>query len=381
MVDCAVARLLFLCYREYLCRFSRVLAGVRGLGEEEVRGLYSGEPIIEVSRDGVGILSDTILRKIDCTGARGEKTISATLMSALEGCRASWVVGNLVFPEAIEEPADNPKRRGSLFHKVMEDFYRLEPGERNAQSLRETAVNVLDSDEFKDFHGNEAVLLWLDEAVRGYLNVDRDPRRVNIAEWTTDWGRTVPGLEVAVSWQPEGVKRKCFGFIDRLQEWHGRLFIEDYKTSRSAKRYRFNPSRPDADPDHGLAGARQQAFYAMMVERAERERGSNRPVHAARLIFPLADGGVSVKVEDVHDPGFREKVERDIRVTDARMDELHDSGFAGFEPGPLCAWCPLVKLCPAAAGVEARFSAEKFVKAREGQPEFADYGSAVVRGR
>ena len=63
VVDCAVARLLFLCYREYLCRFSRVLAGVRGLGEEEVRGLYSGEPLIEVSRDGVGILSDTILRE------------------------------------------------------------------------------------------------------------------------------------------------------------------------------------------------------------------------------------------------------------------------------------------------------------------------------
>ena len=354
---------------------------MRVLGEEEVRGLYSGEPLIEVSRDGVGILSDSALRKIDCTGARGEKTISATLMTALEGCHARWVVGNLVFPEAIEEPADNAKRRGSLFHKVMEDFYRLAPEERNGRTLRKTATDVLESDEFKDFRDNGDALRWLDEAVRGYLNVDRDPRRVNIAEWTTDWGRTVPGLEVAVSWKPEGVNRKCFGFIDRLQEWQGKLFIEDYKTSWKAKQYKFDPAHPDADPEHGLGGARQQAFYAMMVERAERERGSNRPVHAARLIFPLADGGVSVKVEDVHDPGFREKVERDIRATDARMDELHDSGFAGFEPGPLCAWCPLVKLCPAAAGVEARFSAEKFVKAREGQPEFADYGSAVVRGR
>ena len=89
--------------------------------------MYSGEPLIEVSRDGVGILSDSVLRKIDCKGERGEKTISATLMTALEGCRACWVVGNLVFPEAIEEPADNAKRRGSLFHKVMEDFYRLAP--------------------------------------------------------------------------------------------------------------------------------------------------------------------------------------------------------------------------------------------------------------
>lgn len=344
-------------------------------------GLYSGEPLIEVSRDGVGILSDSILRKIDCKGARGEKTISATLMTALEDCRASWVAGSLVFPEAIEEPADNAKRRGSLFHKVMEDFYRLAPEERNGQTLRETAVNVLESDEFKDFQENDDALRWLDEAVRGYLNVDRDPRRVNIAEWTTDWGRTVPGLEVAVSWKPEGVKRKCFGYIDRLQEWQGKLFIEDYKTSKSAKRYKFNPARPDADPEHGLGGARQQAFYTLMVEQAERERGSGRPVAAARLIFPLADGGVSVKVEDIHSPEFREKVVQDVRATDERMDDLHRSEFAEFKPSGLCSWCPLVKLCPAAAGLESRFTAEKFVKAREGQPEFADYGSAIVRGR
>ena len=344
-------------------------------------GLYSGEPLIEVSRDGVGILSDSVLRKIDCKGARGEKTISATLMTALEGCRASWVANALVFPEAIEEPADNAKRRGSLFHKVMEDFYRLAPEERNGQTLRETAVNVLESEEFRDFQDNTDALGWLDEAVRGYLNVDRDPRRVNIAEWTTDWGRTVPGLEVAVSWKPEGVKRKCFGFIDRLQEWRGRLFIEDYKTSRKAKRYKFNPARPDDDPEHGVGGARQQAFYTLMVEQAERERGTNRPVEAARLIFPLADGGVSVKVEDIHSPGFREKVVQDVRATDDRMDDLHRSEFAEFKPGVLCSWCPLVKLCPAAAGLESRFTAEKFVKARESQPEFADYGSAIVRGR
>lgn len=344
-------------------------------------GLYSGEPLIEVSRDGVGILSDSVLRKIDCKGERGEKTISATLMTALEGCRASWVVGNLVFPEAIEEPADNAKRRGSLFHKVMEDFYRLAPEERNGRTLRKTATDVLESDEFKDFQDNDDALRWLDEAVRGYLNVDRDPRRVNIAEWTTDWGRTVPGLEVAVSWKPDGVKRKCFGFIDRLQEWQGKLFIEDYKTSKKAKQYKFDPKHPDADPEHGLSGARQQAFYTLMVEQAERERGSGRPVEAARLIFPLADGGVSVKVENIHSPVFREKVMRDIRATDERMDDLHRSEFAEFKPGVLCSWCPLVKLCPAAAGLESSFTAEKFVKARESQPEFADYGSAIIRGR
>ena len=118
-----------------------------------------------------------------------------------------------------------------------------------------------------------------------------------------------------------------------------------------------------------------------MVERAERARGSDRPVEAARLIFPLADGGVSVKVEDIHAPGFREKVMRDVRATDERMDDLHRSEFAEFKPGVLCSWCPLVKLCPAAAGLESRFTAEKFVKARESQPEFADYGSAIVRGR
>ncbi len=65
------------------------------------------------------------------------------------------------------------------------------------------------------------------------------------------------------------------------------------------------PARPDADPSIGLGGARQQAFYTLMVERAERERGPS-PGCGQRLIFPLADGGVSVKVEDIHAPGFRE---------------------------------------------------------------------------
>lgn len=186
--DCPLVRLILLCYRECLPRLLGVLL-VDGRGWlKGLMGLYSGEPLIEVSRDGVGILSDSVLQKIDCKGARGEKTISATLMTALEGCRASWVANALVFPEAIEEPADNAKRRGSLFHKVMEDFYHLAPEERSGQTLRETAVNVLDSDEFRDFQANDDALRWLDEAVRGYLNVDRDPRRVNIADWTTDWG-------------------------------------------------------------------------------------------------------------------------------------------------------------------------------------------------
>ncbi len=107
-------------------------------------------------------------------------------------------VGNLVFPEAIEEPADNAKRRGSLFHKVMEDFITFAP-ERSQRASSCARVGVLESDEFKDFQENDDALRWLDEAVRGYLNVDRDPRRVNIAEWTTVEAHC-PGLEeLAVS--------------------------------------------------------------------------------------------------------------------------------------------------------------------------------------
>ncbi len=37
------------------------------------------------------------------------------------------------------------------------------------------------------------------------------------------WGRTVPELRKAVSWKPEG-GAQVFGFVDRLQEWHGKLF-------------------------------------------------------------------------------------------------------------------------------------------------------------
>ncbi len=90
----------------------------------------------------------------------------------------------------------------------MEDLYRPHRKVARANAARDGWR--FESDEFKDLSWRTTMLLGgLMRLCAAGLNVDRD-LAANIAEWTTDWGAHCPWVEVAVSWKPEGVKRKSF---------------------------------------------------------------------------------------------------------------------------------------------------------------------------
>jgi len=290
------------------------------------------EPLMAISNGGLSIISPELAEKIQ------SKKISPSLITSLKNCPAQWVANSYVIPTIVPEEDDNAASRGSLFHKVMEVVFAEAPEVRTREFIDEVAKQVIETDEFSQFKGNEDAWEWLQRAIDGYYRMGGRPEKVNIAEYLRA-GEKEPkkGLEVFVKGNLGGAERDTLGFIDRLAEdrkHEGGVIIEDWKTGAKAKIW--NPKTKSED---GKAEARQQIIYSMLLKQS----GVN--VTGARLIYPVA--GVVVNV-DVDDEAFNEQVLKDIKETDEALTTMIETNLFEFRPNFLCAWCPLQKACPAA---------------------------------
>lgn len=139
------------------------------------------EPLVKVTQEGLQVISKQVSEKL------AKKKLSASTISGLQGCPASWLSNSFVIPEIVESEPDNAARRGSMFHQVMENFFALPAEERTHESMRQEVKNVLASDEYKDLAEIRDAVLWLRGAVNGYYNMkaDSDPSEVVIAEIET----------------------------------------------------------------------------------------------------------------------------------------------------------------------------------------------------
>ena len=139
------------------------------------------EPLVEITKDGIRVLSTETSAKL------AKKKLSASTITGLQGCPASWLANSFVLPGLLEEEPDNAARRGSMFHQVMENFFGHKPEERTHEIMRQEVKNVLSSDEYKDLAQIREAVLWLRAAVNGYYNMhaDADPSEVVIAELET----------------------------------------------------------------------------------------------------------------------------------------------------------------------------------------------------
>lgn len=189
------------------------------------------EPALTLSKDGLRIAS------ADVSAALEKKKLSASLITGLEGCHARWLFDTFVSRDLVAEEPDNAARRGSLFHKVMEDFFALPPNERTKDRLNAVVNTVLQGEEFKDMLGYPEAMQWLKQAIRNYYDMGAKPERVKVAripEVTRD-GRPYEknGLEIFVKGNIGGTKRDILGFIDRLvvdqRRMDEALIIEDWK--------------------------------------------------------------------------------------------------------------------------------------------------------
>lgn len=287
------------------------------------------EPWIKMTQHGIEIISEEVSERL------AKKKISPSLITSLGQCPAQWLANSFVLPNLIEEEPDNAARRGSLFHKVMENFFELAPEQRTKQRMKGIVNKTFLEEEFIDLAQNKDVIVWLRAAVNGYYNMKADvaPEDVVIAELEMD-GKTRSGLEVFVTGKIGNASRNTLGFVDRVvvdPEDENKVIVEDWKSGAKAKHW-----NPKTKSTEGLAEQRQQIIYAILLEQ------QNIEVSSARLIYPVAREIVTV---DLSDQKLRQQIIEDVENADSQLDLHIQNNLFEYGPSFLCSWCSLSKIC------------------------------------
>lgn len=310
-------------------------------------------PYAAITNGGISVISDKVAFKL------AKKNLSPSLVRDIqEGCPASWLAGSFILPDLIQEEPDNPATRGSLFHRVMELAFELEPEARTKKAIYDMIPVVLEEDDFAFFKGNDDAMAWLEDAIEGYYEMGGNPKKVNVAMYQRKEDEEAKlGLEIFVKGKLGETERDTLGFIDRLAQDRNvedGVIIEDWKTGAKAKEW-----NPKTKGTEGLAEARQQVIYAMLL----RQSGVN--VTGARLIYPVARKVVTV---NVNDDKFNERVISDIEGADKALSTMIENNVFEYRPSILCSWCKLNNICPAAQN--ATFP--KAIEARKKLPKLED---------
>lgn len=289
------------------------------LDNEEIKKL------VLVKEKGIEILDDELYKKV----SRGN--LSASMTNSLLSCPADWLLDKYILRE-IEHDEQPHLERGTLFHSVMESFFRIPAGMRTPKEL---GTIVVEETKLNHPHlmADEDSKAWLKNAVMGYLSMGFDFNNEIIP--TLEWkGKNQYGLELFVDGKIGDTKRKVVGFVDKLveKEVNGekKLFIEDWKTGKQVHPY--NPDKPTSS-SNSFDYWRQQTLYAMLMEQQGLE------IEGASLIFPVAKKIVEVdhKREDV-----RQHVIDDMIKVDKRLDKCLEQNFFPFTPDTFCTWCHLL---------------------------------------
>lgn len=286
---------------------------------------------MSIDKSGLHIASSDVNEKLN------KKSLSASMVTALnENCSASWLANTFVIPEVIDTPPDNAASRGSLFHKVMEDFFALPKEERTHAAMRKTAKSVLYSEEFLPLSKSKEAVKWLKDAINSYYIMGGSPQKVEISKIKMD-DREIVGLEAFVKGRIGNTQREILGFIDQVVDDlknPGSVVVQDWKTGAKAKHW--NPKTVSTE---GLAEQRQQIIYSMLLG----QKGVN--VSSARLVYPVAREVVNVNLNDYE---MKNRVVSNVEEVDKKLTHLQENNTFEFSPSFLCAWCPLAKICPEA---------------------------------
>ena len=257
-----------------------------------------------------------------------KKNVSPSLVSALtDGCQVQWA-----FDSFIGKPVDYQAANtlGSIFHKIVEDFYALEPEDRTRENLKRITKETVASEEFREVKNYRDSLEWIVEAVKGYARLEPNPEDIDVATLNIG-GEERKGLEVFVKGEIDGVT--CLGFVDRVQNSgdDAGVIVEDWKSGKVHKW--------EGEGDTGWKEQRQQIMYSMLLE----QYGIN--VSHARLLYPVFGEIVDV---DLHNPELRERVVSDVNKANEILEEIKESNELKYRTDKffLCGWCPLVKVCP-----------------------------------
>ncbi|WP_139983357.1 RecB family exonuclease [Nocardioides litoris] len=230
--------------------------------------------------------------------------------------------------DRLPEPPSPQAVRGTLVHKVLEDLFELEAGERTperAAAMLEPTWAALQADEPEAAAVLDDEALdeqeWLTschEVLARYFRLE-DPRRVEPAERelfveaVLDSGLLLRGVIDRVDAAPDGALR-----------------LSDYKTGKA--------------PREGFEAAAlfQLRFYALVLWRT---RGT--VPRSLRLLYLGGDGEAVT-----HEPD-----EDDLRATERKVEAIwrairYAEQTGDYRPrrSSRCSWCPHRSLCPAWGG-------------------------------
>lgn len=319
------------------------------------------EILMSMSKDGAKIVAKSVSESLE------KKSISPSMITGLEDCHARWLAQTFVTRELIPEPVDNEAKRGTLFHKVMEDVGDIEPKEeRTKQVLKEIMIDNLKSEDFKDMGKIPEVRNWLTMAVKNYYEMGGDPRRIDISRISLDGGKPKKGLEMFVKGNLGGAERDTLGFVDMIsddpntaKEGRESVVISDWKSGAKPKIWKAHTKSTE-----GLAEQRQQIIYTKIL----RDKGID--VSAARLIYPVAKTIVNV---DMNDKELFDRVDKDVKRTDETLDTLLETNEFEYKPSFLCSWCPISRACPSAQIKPYKKMQDAYAK----QPEYSELESGI----
>lgn len=291
---------------------------------EEVVEEESKPKLIKVVKEGVKIIDDELMKKVK------KKNLSASMVSSFAQCPADWLMDSFILPLVDhEEPIHFV--RGHIFHKTMEEFFKLPKESRNTKVLSQLAMKVIKED-YPIYLKDLETMNWVKEALKGYLEAGFEYKNIDVAQIVKQEGRAPElGIEIFVKGKLGNTERNVVGFVDRVDRLpNGKLRVVDYKSGK--KIHPFNPNEEISD-SNGFGYWRQQLAYTMLLEQAGHEVGG------AVLEFPIAKGEVVV---DVENESLREQVKRDFENVDRMLTKCIEENLFPFHGHFFCKWCAML---------------------------------------
>lgn len=267
--------------------------------------------------------------------------LSSTVIKGFLSCPA-----NYVYEKTVPYNPSSAASVGTSFHKIMEEFYSLEPEERD-----ESHLDLLRDEVIKE-NGEEAERPLIQEDLDGYFAA-----KDYLTGAPMDHKSLICDTEkfFRVYLNPLGASfaKPAYCLLDRLDyREDGNLYIIDYKTSATAG----NPTETSL----GINGYLPQLiFYKWAVEQK-----LGREVEAVMICAPTADEEHKYSKVDVNSLESQRQVIEQVREFEREAEKAHETNLFHGCDRPYCQTCRKIReklrnhhpVLP----VEIKFDAEEY---------------------
>lgn len=244
--------------------------------------------------------------------------LSASSISSFRKCKKQWYIKYMV---GIPTTAGFEAGVGNFIHDIFEDIYNLPKEQRTVEAAGQLAKEGWDEfygDLFEKF--SEAGMIIPDESELKKYTWERtrtlwaieEPKDVNVLHTELELDLKIDNVHF-------------YGFVDRISENDGEIYIEDYKTGKmGSDSYMYDKIN-------------QVLLYGLAYEHL-----TDTTPAKGKLIF-LRDGIVEVDFDSRQFEETQKFLIRNhaaiVKVANGTLDE------APPKTGPLCEWCPFINLC------------------------------------